>query len=58
MLEYFLVGIQFEQSGRHLTRDRPLGRKGSLDNKNQANQRFLSGHERYVCLFSHVKGIW
>ena len=34
--------------------DRPHGRKESLDIKNQVKQRFLSGHGRYVRLFSQV----
>ena len=61
MRVHFLAGIQLEQSGRHLTRqpmgNRPHGRKESLVSKNQARQRFFSGHGRHVCLFSQVKGI-
>ena len=37
--------------------DQPHGGRESLDNRNQAKKRFLSGQGRYACLFSQVKGI-
>ena len=55
MSVYFLAGIpsravwppSYQPMG-----DRPRDRKESLDSKNHAKQWFLSGHGRYVCLFS------